>query len=132
MLCITNNSSKHHSFVYTKLNDKIILFLTIQFSISHLFPPSLNANQFYSTNRLEPIRCYHSGSEWAWEQWQWRGIPHFPKLQIYWGICIRWFSVICRTLVLGWIMPHFIEGVGVFYSHSRLGLGISIRTDWAI
>ena len=34
MLFITNNSIKYHSFVYTKLNDQTVLFLTIQFSIS--------------------------------------------------------------------------------------------------
>ena len=33
----TNNSTEHQSFVYTHLNDQTILFLTIQFSISHLF-----------------------------------------------------------------------------------------------
>ena len=34
LLCIINNSIKHQSFVYTQLNDQIILFQTIQFSIS--------------------------------------------------------------------------------------------------
>ena len=33
LLCITNNSIKHQSFVYTQLNDQTVLFLTIQFSI---------------------------------------------------------------------------------------------------
>ena len=33
---ITNISIKYHSFVYTYLNDQTDLFLTIQFSISHL------------------------------------------------------------------------------------------------
>ena len=33
-LCITDNSIKHPSFVYTQLNDQTVLFLTIQFSIS--------------------------------------------------------------------------------------------------
>ena len=37
LLCITNNSIKHQSFVYTQLNDQIVLILTIQFSISHFF-----------------------------------------------------------------------------------------------
>ena len=40
--CITNNSIKHQSFVYTQLNDQTVLYLTIQFSISHLFAHSLN------------------------------------------------------------------------------------------
>ena len=35
LLCITNTSIKHQSFIYTELNDQTVLFLTIQFSISH-------------------------------------------------------------------------------------------------
>ena len=37
--CITDISIKHQSFVYTQLNYLTVLFLTIQFSISYLFPP---------------------------------------------------------------------------------------------
>ena len=51
LLCVTNNSIKHQSFVYTQLNDQTVQFLTIQFSISHLFVLSLNVKQFYSTHR---------------------------------------------------------------------------------
>ena len=42
LLCITNNSIKHQSFVYTQLNYQTVLFLAIQFNISHLFAQSLN------------------------------------------------------------------------------------------
>ena len=49
LLCITNNSIKDQSFVYTQLNDQTVLFQTIQFSMSHLFPLSLNAKEFYLT-----------------------------------------------------------------------------------
>ena len=42
LLCITNNSIKHQSFVHTQLNDQTVLFQTIQFSISHSFVPGLN------------------------------------------------------------------------------------------
>ena len=45
--------------------------------------------------------CYHSGSEWTWERWQWRSIPHSPKLQHYWSLTIRLFNVISRILVVG-------------------------------
>ena len=45
-----NNSIKHQLFVHTKLNDQTVLFLTIQFSISHLFALSLNVLQFYLTH----------------------------------------------------------------------------------
>ena len=34
LLCITNNSIKHQSFVYIQLNDQTVLFQTIQFSMS--------------------------------------------------------------------------------------------------
>ena len=37
LLCITNNSIKHQSFVYTQLNVKTVLFTTIQFCISTWF-----------------------------------------------------------------------------------------------
>ena len=43
--------------------------------------------------------CYHSGPEWTWEQWQWRGPPHSPKSQHHWNLAIRLFSVISRTLI---------------------------------
>ena len=33
LLCITNNSIKHEWFVYTQLNDKTVLFQTIQFNM---------------------------------------------------------------------------------------------------
>ena len=51
LLTITNNFIKHQSFVYTHLNDQTVLFLTIQFSISHLFALSLNIKPFYLPNR---------------------------------------------------------------------------------
>ena len=38
-------------------------------------------------------------------QWQWRGTLYSPKLQHYWNLTIRLFSIISRTLV----------GVGVSY-----------------
>ena len=47
------------------------------------------------------IWCYQSGSKWTWERWQWRSTPHSPKLQYYWNLTIRLFSVISRTLVGG-------------------------------
>ena len=41
---------------------------------------SLNVKQFYLTNTLDPFRYYHSGPEWTWERWQWKGTLHSPKL----------------------------------------------------
>ena len=51
LLYVTNNSIKHHSFVYIQLNDQTVLFQTILFSISHLLALSLNVKQFYFTHR---------------------------------------------------------------------------------
>ena len=81
-------SIKLPSFIYTQSNVKTVLFQAIQFSIN---------TQFSS---IWPIRCYHSGQEWTWERWQWRGTPHSPKLQHYWSLTIRLFSVMSRTLVM--------------------------------
>ena len=46
-----NISIKYQSFVYTQVNYQTILFQIIQFSISHLFALSLNAEQLYLTHR---------------------------------------------------------------------------------
>ena len=51
-------------------------------------------------------------SEWTWEWWQWRGTSISPKLQHYWNLTIRLFSVRSR------------DAVGVFYSPSRLDQGL--------
>ena len=56
-----------YSFVYKQLNDEIVLFQTIQFSISHLFALSLNFKDFYLTLREDTIRCCYSGPEWTRE-----------------------------------------------------------------
>ena len=46
--------------------------------------------------------------------------PHSPKLQHYWSLTIRLFSVISRTIV-GGILLLCRDAVGVFYSPSWLG-----------
>ena len=51
LIYITNNSSRDQSFVFIWLNNQTVLFLTIQFSMSHLFAFSLNVKQFYLTHR---------------------------------------------------------------------------------
>ena len=76
---------------------------------------------FYLTHRYSPIRCYHAGSEWTLEQWQWRGASHSPKPQHYRNFTIRLFSVISRTFVRERVLPLCRGAVNVFYSPSRLG-----------
>ena len=95
----------HHSFVYTQLNNQTVLFQTIQFSISHLFALSLIVKYFHLTQIEDSVRCYHSWSEKTWERWQWRSTPHFPKLQHYWSLTIRLFSVIFRVLIEKGLTP---------------------------
>ena len=56
LICITNNSIKYLSFVYTLSNGQKVLFQTIQFSITH-FAHSLNVKMFYLIHRWDPIRC---------------------------------------------------------------------------
>ena len=51
LLCITNNSVKHQSFVYTQLNVPRVLFLKIWFNISHLFVQNLKRQN----NSILPI-----------------------------------------------------------------------------
>ena len=44
-----NTSIQHQSFVYTQLNNQIVLFQIIYFSRSHLFALSLNVKQYNLT-----------------------------------------------------------------------------------
>ena len=57
--------------------------------------------------------------QWTKERWQWRSTPHSSKLQHYYSLTTRLFSVISRTLVLG-ILPFFRDAVRVFYSPRTL------------
>ena len=47
---------KYMSVVYTQFNDQTVLFIIIQFSISHLFALSLYVKQFCLIHRENPIR----------------------------------------------------------------------------
>ena len=117
---------------YKQLSNQSVLFLTIQFSIikvkrycyvqltillniSHLF---INSSISSNSIKYMPIECYHFEPEGIWEQWQWRGTLHSPKLKHYWNVTIRLFNVISRTLIGGVLSPF---AVGVFYSPSQLG-----------
>ena len=52
---------QRHSFVYKQINDRTVLFLTIQFSISRFSTHSLNFNKFYLTYRLDPFKFFPPG-----------------------------------------------------------------------
>ena len=119
-LCITNDSIKHQLFVYIQLIVQTVLFLTIQTSIRYLFALTLNVKQFYLTHRWDPFRCYHSGPEWIWEWWQWKGTPHPLKGTLH---IIGFFSVISKTLI-AW-------GRGFYYCAGMQSRHSTAPVDWA-
>ena len=100
LLCITNNSIKHQSFVYKQLNDQTVLFLTIQLNISHLFAPSLNVKQFYLIYRFVIYQVLSLQVRVDLGVMAIKGYSVSPKLQD-WNLTIRWFNVISRTIVEG-------------------------------
>ena len=93
-----------------------------------------------------PSKYYHSGLDWSWERWQWKGTPYSTNLHHYWNLTIRLFSFISRTFVgvclnlrqrksrcilqpkpIGpqnthwWVLLLCRDTLCVFYSPSRLG-----------
>ena len=121
MLCITNNSIKHQSLVYTQLNDQAVLVQTIKYSISHLFTLSLNVKQF----SIWPIDRTLSGATTPRQSG--------PGSDGNEGVlCIPQSYCITRALpadclmsypghpLLGGVLSLYRDAVGVFYSPSRL------------
>ena len=116
MQCITNNSIKHQSFVSVQLNDQTVLLQTIQFAISTrwkcqpvLFDPWIRPYQVLPFRARVDLRAMAM-----------KGTRHSPNFQHYWNLTIRLFRVIFWTLV-GRVLPHCWDAVGVFYSPSRQG-----------
>ena len=56
-----------------------------------------------SNSSISPID--RTLSEWTLEAIAMEGAPHPPKLQHYWNLTIRLFSVICKTLIGGGLTP---------------------------
>ena len=120
MLCITNNSIKHKSYVYTQLNHPTALFQTSQFSMSHLFSHSLNLSFIWSIDRTlsGATTPGQSGPRLDGNE----GVLHFPQS---WNIigasatgCLMSYS---GRLLWGVFLPLFREAVGVFYSPTQFG-----------
>ena len=67
----------------------------------------IGLSRYWTKSRLPcecPYRCLVSRliirfGIWTWERWQWRSTLHFPKLQHYWNLAIRLFSVISKKHV---------------------------------
>ena len=125
MLWITNNSVKHQSFIYSRLNDQTVLFLTIQFCISHLFALCLNVKDRTLSGATT------SGLSGPWSIGNERNTPHFPMLPHYWILTIGLFSVISRTLDGEEVLALCRDAVDVFYSPKRLGL-FRLKSKWCI
>ena len=92
---------------------KTVLFQNIQLNISTQFssiwPIDKNLSGFTAPGQSGPGS---DGNE--------RGTPHSPKLQDFWSLTIRLFSVTSRTLI------------GEFYLPAEMQLVCStIQTDWA-
>ena len=94
LLCNTENSIKHVSFVNTKLNAQTVLFQTIQFIISHLFSQFQCHDPSIGPYQVLPLRAKVDQG-----RWKLRGTPHYPKLHLYWSLTIGLFNVIIKTLV---------------------------------
>ena len=73
---------------------------------------------FHGISTFGPIRCFHAGPEWTWEQWQWRGLR---ILQISCITGTGLYSVISRVLVGRGVLPLCRGAVGLFFSPSWLG-----------
>ena len=105
------------SFVYTQLNDQVVLFLTIQLVTRHLFAHSLNIKQSYLTQRYGPITATTpSQSEPGYE----RILKIPPKFQ-GWNLNIRLFRFIYKALVGRGILLSADMQIDVFYCSKRLG-----------
>ena len=113
LLCITNNSIKHRSFVYTLLNVQKILFQTIQFSASPLFALSLNGKIVLFDPLIGPYLVQSLQTRVDLGAMAMKGYPNSPNLQHYWSLPARLFCVISRTLVEG-RLPLCRDTVSIF------------------
>ena len=88
---------------------KTVLLQTIQFSISKLLKyQTLLFDQLIGPDQVLSLRTRVDLGAMAI-----KGTLHSPKLQHYWRLTIRLFSVICRTLV-GGVLLFYREEVCVF------------------
>ena len=120
LFCITYNSIKHLSFVYTQLNNQTVIFLTIQFNINHLF-----ALIKFQTVLINPYIGPCRGATTPGQS----GPGNDGNEEI---LCIPQSSSITKASpsdclmpypghTLGRVLPLCRDAVGVFYSPSRLG-----------
>ena len=123
MLCITNNSVKHQSFVYRLLNDQTVIFQTLRFRISYLFAQfkcqTILFGPWVEPYQVLPLRVRMDLGAMAM-----KGHSAFPKsptlLEPHHQIGL------CRNQdTMGLFLPLCTDAVGIFYSPSRLPLNSS-------
>ena len=118
-LCITNNSIEHQSFIYTQLNVKIVLFRTIQLSMSMQFssiwPIDRNLTGATSPGQSGP------GSDSNEEVLSILQISSISAASP--SDCL----VSYPGHSLEGVLPLYRETVGVFYCLSRLGQRILVE-----
>ena len=112
-LCITNNSIKHQSSIYTQLNVKTGLFQTIQFSISSQFssiwPIDRTVLNASTSSQNGPGS---NGNDWVHQISQSSSITRTSPSD-----CL----VSYQGYSLGWgVLPLGREGIVIFYISSRL------------
>ena len=107
LLCII---SINQSFIYTQLNDQTLLYNT-----SHLFSHRSNVKQFYLPHSAATLDQSGPGSNCN------EGLIHIPQSSRTVTSSLIFFSVISRTLNVGWVLPFCIDAVSLFYSPWRVG-----------
>ena len=132
MHCITNYSLEHQLFIYTHLNGKIVVFLTIQLSISALFssiwPKDRNLSGASTPSQSE-LRC--DGNEWVLVILQISSITEASLSD-----CLESYP---GNLVGGWVLvavlPLCQDAVSVFYCLNRLDHTekmLSVNVQWML
>ena len=81
MLCISNNSVKHQSFIYAQLDDQTVIFPKIQFNKSRLFTLSLNVAQSYLTLSVAATESQNG----PWSNGN-EGAVHIPQISSFTGV----------------------------------------------
>ena len=118
MLCITNIWNKHQSFVYSELNDRIVLFHTLQFNISRLF--ATQAVLFLLFDRiLSGAKTLDQSGPGSNGNKEVLHIPQSSRTGALPSDCLMSYP---EHMLRGGMSYLCRDAVGIFYSPSRLGL----------
>ena len=129
MLCITYDSIKHRSFVFTQLNDQTVLFLI--FDCTEV----ICCIQFKRQTVLLELTLSGDttpGQSGPGSDGNIRVRYNAPKPKHHWNLTIWLFSFVTSTLVWG-VLPLYRDAVDVFFSPRRLGwlkLAWKNRLEW--